>query len=278
MPSEDLERKLTLDVAKPIPIFFAHANGFPGSSYHQLFKILETECELQFIDRIGHNENYPITDNWDFLVDELIDTIKAYYNAPIFGVGHSLGGVLHYFAAIKSPELYRGIILLDSPIISRAKSLIIRLIKQLGLIDRFSPGGGGTLYRRRYWSNVEEAVRYLRAKPLFQHFNEQCLLDYVHFGMQVSPQGLSLKFQPEMEHRIYQTFPHTMGATISKLKVPLALLYGQQSRTISAYDLKIMRKKINIFLEQQMLGGHMFPLEYPNETGKVILAMIKRFL
>jgi len=49
-------------------IHFAHGNGFPSPCYRQLLSGLEKEYDVKYIDRIGHNPLYPITENWHFLV------------------------------------------------------------------------------------------------------------------------------------------------------------------------------------------------------------------
>ena len=56
---------------------------------------------------------YPPTEGWPHLVDQWIDSIHE----PVYGVGHSLGGYLNYLAAVRRPELFRAIVLLDAPII-----------------------------------------------------------------------------------------------------------------------------------------------------------------
>ena len=58
------------------------------------------------------------------------------------GVGHSLGGYLTALAAVRRPELFRAVILLDAPILGslhrqrRARSSSI-----IELIDRVTPAG-----------------------------------------------------------------------------------------------------------------------------------------
>jgi surfactin synthase thioesterase subunit len=75
-------------------IFFAHANGFPAKTYTKLFSLLEDEFEIGFIEKIGHNPKFPVTDNWDCLKNELREEIEKRYSQPIIGIGHSLGGIL----------------------------------------------------------------------------------------------------------------------------------------------------------------------------------------
>lgn len=50
---------------------------------------LRPEFDIGFLDRIGHNPHYPITDGWPHLVAETIHTIQQTYQQPVIGVGHS---------------------------------------------------------------------------------------------------------------------------------------------------------------------------------------------
>ena len=121
-------------------IHFAHANGFPSSCYRKMFSYLIDDYDLSYIDTIGHQVNYPVTDNWGYLTQELIDSIERHHDKPVIGVGHSLGGVLNYLAASQRPDLFQAVIMLDSPVYGYFKSSMIRLFKQLKLIDYITPG------------------------------------------------------------------------------------------------------------------------------------------
>ena len=58
-------------------IQFSHANGFPGSTYASLFSHLKDEFTIRYIDTLGHNPKYPVTNNWSLLANELIDAIES---------------------------------------------------------------------------------------------------------------------------------------------------------------------------------------------------------
>ena len=83
-------------------IFFAHANGFPARTYTKLFSFLEDEFEIGFIEKFGHDPNFPVTDGWTFLKDEIKNAIQKQNSAPVIGIGHSLGGILHLLAAARN--------------------------------------------------------------------------------------------------------------------------------------------------------------------------------
>jgi pimeloyl-ACP methyl ester carboxylesterase len=137
-------------------VFFAHANGFPSATYGKLFAALAPDYRVQHLEQHGHDPRFPVNDNWSNLVDELIHHLEA-NQQPIWGVGHSLGGVLHYHAALLRPELYRGVVMLDSPVLTLADKMVIRAAKRFGFIDRITPAGR-TLGRREEFLDLAEVV------------------------------------------------------------------------------------------------------------------------
>lgn len=163
-------------------IHFAHGNGFPSPCYRQLLNGLEARYDCCYIDRIGHNPQFPVTENWHYLVDEVINSIKEQSRQPVIAVGHSLGGVLSLLAAIEQPSLFRAVIMLDSPLIGRFKSSMVRLAKALGVIDRVTPAAR-TRGRRKHWQSREQLIAYLRTRVLFRTFTDECLQDYIDYGL-----------------------------------------------------------------------------------------------
>ena len=254
-------------MAKEI-IHFAHANGFPARTYTKLFSLLETDFEISFLERLGHNPEFPVTDNWHSLRDELQAEIEKRYDRPIIGVGHSLGGVLHFLVACQKPELYRQIILLDAPIISRLSSHGLHLLKLTKMIDRFSPSQM-TRSRRNLWKTREEAFLHFKQKPKFDAFDEEVLRDYIEYGTIETSKGIELFFEPQIEARIYRTIPHHLPNLRGKVSSPLIYIGGTNSREAKLAGLGFMKK--NFLTDfKQISGSHLFPFESPQATALAI--------
>src|SRR4028118_836318 len=117
-------------------IHFAHANGFPAKTYSQLFSHLADDYEIGYLERHAHNPKFPVTDGWERLRDELREAIEKRYTQKIIGVGHSLGGILHFLVAVENPELYKTIVLLDAPLISRLSGAGLKILKRTKWIDK----------------------------------------------------------------------------------------------------------------------------------------------
>jgi surfactin synthase thioesterase subunit len=254
-------------------IHFAHANGFPARTYHKLFTLLEDDFEIGFLERHGHNPKFPVTDNWKFLKDELREEIEKRYTEKIIGVGHSLGGVLHFLVAVENPELYKQIILLDAPIISRLSSHSLQFLKLTKLIDRFTPSQI-TRFRRNLWTSKQEAFEHFKKKPKFDAFDEDVLRDYVEHGLIENDKGFELFFKPAIEAKIYQTIPHHLPTLRGKLKIPAAYIGGIHSREAKLARLSFMKKHFSIDFHQ-IEGSHLFPFENPQLTAEKIKLIAK---
>jgi pimeloyl-ACP methyl ester carboxylesterase len=255
-------------------LFFAHANGFPSATYGKLFAALEPDYRVHHLEQHAHDPRFPVNDNWENLVAELLYHLET-LDEPVWGVGHSLGGVLHYHAALRRPELYRGLVLLDSPLLTLPDRWLVRAAKRFGFIDRLTPAGR-TLGRREAFTDHAEAQAYFAGKRLFRRFDPDCLDDYVRHGLTPCEQGLRLKFDPATEIGIYRSVPHSNPGRAPHLAVPLAMVRGQHSRTVLPHQIRQVRRMPR-GESLSLPGGHMFPLEQPQATAELIRGLFQRW-
>lgn len=250
------------------PLVFAHANGFPAPCYARLFAGLEKDFSIRYLPRLAHDPAYVVTDGWPQLVAELIHFIEQ-GPGPVVGLGHSLGGLLSFMAAVERPELFSGLILLDAPIIERRRARVLQLSKRWGFIDRVSPAHA-TRHRRSHWPDAATAIAHFRTRKLFRHFDPACLEDYVHQGMTADATGLQLWFDPAIESRIYCCIPHRLHSLLPRLHVPTGFIGGRRSRELRLFGLGEMRGRLPI---QLIEGGHLFPFEHPQLAAQAVLQM-----
>lgn len=258
-------------------IHFAHANGFPARTYSKLFSSLENDYEINYIERHAHNPKFPVANGWERLRDELSEELeKRYAGEKIIGVGHSLGGILHLLVAVEKPEIYRAIVLLDAPVISRLSSFGIKFLKRAGFMEKI-PLVKTTRFRRASWTDKTEALEHFKAKDKFKSFDEEVLRDYVEHGTTQNGANVNLFFKPSVEAKIYQTLPDYLPRLKGKLKIPAAYVGGTISQEARLARLSFMKKNFP-FEFRFVEGSHLFPFEKPLETARVIKETIQSIL
>lgn len=266
---------LGIDKQKLMPkdtIHFAHANSFPAGTYSKLFSFLQDDFDIAYLERHAHNPEYPVTDGWVYLAQELKHEIERRHTQPVFGVGHSLGGILHFLVAAESPELYKGIILLDAPLLSPLRGAALRLVKRFKVLERFTPTRQARL-RRNQWQNKEEAHTHFSEKEKFKRFDEDVLKDYIEHGLVKTDEGYQLAFKPEIEASIYRALPDSYASKKRKLIVPAAHIGGSESVEARLAGLNFMKKHYP-FSFHTIKGTHLFPLEQPKKTAELIETVI----
>ena len=255
-------------------IHFAHANGIPSACYRKLFDGLSDRFDIKMVPTIGTEPEYPVDDNWTSLIEQVADSIKAQCDGPVIGVGHSLGGLATFMAAHRYPELFRGIVIMDPPIINGWGALSFGFMKAIGQIDRVTPAAKSS-NRREVWSSREEAHELLGKKRLFRSFDPDCFDDYIRFGLKDCPEGVRLTIPAAVEVAVFRNTPHNSWHYRSPLKVPGALLSGAKSEFRSTGFAERMARRHAMYHEY-IEGGHMFPLEHPLQTAEHIVAEMKK--
>ena len=70
-------------------IIFSHGNSFPASTYKVMFDNLRQRgFEVDAVEKFGHDPQYPVTNNWPHLVQQLADFARDKQNqySTFFGV------------------------------------------------------------------------------------------------------------------------------------------------------------------------------------------------
>jgi pimeloyl-ACP methyl ester carboxylesterase len=260
-------------------LVFSHANSFPASTYAVLFKSLRARgFTVKAVDRYGHDPKYPVTDNWPHLVQQLHDFAAREVDKagePAFLVGHSLGGFLSLMCAARHPQLARGVLLIDSPILGGWKAKALRAAKATQLVGSISPGAVSRKRKNR-WADADAAFEHFRHKKAFARWDEQVLRDYIAYGTVDDDEGQRvLAFDRDIETAIYNTLPDHLDRLLAKhpLKCPVAFIGGLQSEEMRQVGMAMTEKltrRITL-----MDGSHLFPMEKPLATAAAIEASLR---
>lgn len=263
-------------------IVFSHANSYGAGTYGVLFKALKARgFAVRAIEKFGHDPRYPVTSNWPHLVQQLIDFTQTEVQrtgAPVWLVGHSLGGFLSLMAAAKAPQLARGVLLLDSPVLGGWRATAVGLAKYTPLVGSMSPGAVSRK-RRNQWPDQAAALAHFQGKRTFAKWDPQVLVDYIAHGTHdevVDGQTKRvLSFNRDVETAIYNTLPHNLEAMLKHhpVKCPVAFIGGLRSVEIKQVGMA-MTERVTKGRIMMLDGSHLFPMEKPEATSAAVEAAL----
>ncbi len=259
-------------------VVFSHANSYPAATYGVLFEQLRARgFTVRAVDMFGHDPAYPVTNNWPNLVRQLFDfaeaeAVKA--GEPAWLVGHSLGGFLSVMCAARHPEVARGVLMLDSPLVGGWRATALSAAKRTALVGRVSPGAISRK-RRAHWPSLEAALEHFRQKKTFARWDPRVLQDYVTHGTRAEDGERVLAFDREVETTIYNTLPDQIERLLRRhpLKCPAAFIGGTHSSELKQVGLALT-EKITHGRVMMLEGSHLFPMEKPVATAAAIEASL----
>ena len=263
---------------KPL-IHFAHANGVPAGVYRKLFAALTPEYDVISVPALGSDKRYPVDNHWRSLTQQVIDSIvRQAQGRPVIGIGHSLGGVLTFQAALKRPELFSQVIMLDPPMIMGKDCLFLHTAKTLGMInvlDKMSPAGLSKR-RRDHWDSRNQAAELLGSRGFYADFDPDCFQDYIHYALKEDQVrgGVELTISKHDEVEIFRTNPSWWWLPQKQVPVPMHLIAASKGPFIERKYPQIVQKKFGVPFSLWE-GGHMFPLEQPVALAKRIKDLIQ---
>lgn len=263
---------------KPL-IHFAHANGVPSQVYQKFFDALSDAFDVIYLPFIGTDQRYPVDNHWQSMSDQVIDSIvQKAQGRKVIGVGHSLGAVLTFKAALQRPELFEQVIMLDPPLIMGKESFALHIAKSLRLkaVDNMSPAAL-SLRRRDHWDSREQAAELLRPKGFYQDFDQQCFDDYIQYALTEDHVrgGVELTIPKMVEVDIFRTNPSLWWMPQVKPRVPMQLIVASKGPFLVRKFPQQVQKKFGIPFEI-FEGGHMFPLEHPMELAARIKNILQK--
>ena len=254
-------------------VFFAHANGFPAEVYKDLFKRLP-QFDISYISKLGHGR-YKIISSWKDLVPEIIDYFEANYTKPVWAIGHSFGAAILAFAAEQRPDLFKGLIMMDPPVLSRKIRCTMAIIQFFGISHKIMPLAKKAANRSDHFPSRAFLAEKLRNKFLFKKFSDASFNNYIKYGWKDSENRVKLSFNKDLETKIF-ALTHPFYSSV-KLSVPSYYLYatvGEIAKTRSINSIMHLFPKTKFIPIKE--GGHLFPFEETEKCVNEINAILKQ--
>ena len=260
-------------------IHFAHANGYPPGAYRSLTQ------ELAAIAPVEHMPFRPLVPgsrpedlaDWHGLADDLIRWLDEKGHEGGVGIGHSLGGVVTLLAAVRRPDLFRAIILLDPVLLPRWVYWMKWLLPQRWWEGRV-PLARIARRRRDQWPDQAAARQHLRVKSVYRGMDDPVFDDFIQAAIQPAREGVALTYSKAWEARIYATVTNPWPA-LRKVRVPTLGIRGAASDTIlPAAWRRWQRLQPGARFRQIPQAGHLVPLEQPLAVSREIHAFLSNRL
>ena len=261
------------------PLHFLHANGYPPDCYKPLFELLKTEY---------HVFGMPLRPLWD---EAKIDDIKDWQPfsddlrfflssqpAPVIGVGHSIGAIVTLRAALRDPGKFKALVLIDPVLFVPSFLFSWRIVRALGLGDKFHPLILGAQKRRRTFDDLETVFRGYRNRNIFRYMSDENLRIYIEGITRKTSDGYELIYSPEWEAHIYRTGlrDFDLWRDLPKLEVPTLFIRGAETDTFLAAAAKLVKQKQpKVRVEALDKSTHLLPLERPQAVFEIMQSFLK---
>lgn len=274
-------------MTKPIPchdfggndngrlIHFAHSNGFPPACFQQMINPLLPQYRV-----IGmhHRPLWPnsqpeeLTD-WNVVADDMIRFFDQEKLRGVVGVGHSLGAVATMFTALKRPDLFRALVLIEPvflpPHLLEMVAAHPDAANHIPLVDT-------ARRRRNNWPNRQAAFDHFRAKDAFTRWSDAALWDYVNGALVERNGAVHLAYRREWEARFYSRPPTTVWDDIPRLTHPTLAIHGADSNAIVTPSWQRWQQlQPDATFVELADSGHMVTMERPDAVAGAIINFLE---
>ena len=256
---------------------FCHANGFPPESYNEIFRQLNhppKKLVLAPLKRpFGPDEHKR---DWNHIGDEVIKDLQDLQGettpSSLFtGIGHSMGAVLLLRAAIKHPEWFKKLILIDPTFLPEPFVFISNYFPRF-LNREYHPVASKAFRRRDAWTSKQQAYDLFRQKKLFSKVSDESLWNYVNSAIEQesSETSATLRYsKPWEEHCFLKVI--NVWPLLKKCSVPIVGITGEHSELMRPAIIERWSKYSPASeIHTIKATGHLVALERPKDCAKII--------
>ena len=259
-------------------LIFLHANGYPPACYRPLFELLAGNQRVKgMLQRpLWHPGQPEDIRDWNPFSDDLLRFMdENELGAPATVVGHSLGGIVALRAALRQPQRFARLILLDPVLLPPAFIALWNLGLIFNFAHRLHPHILSARNRRREFDDLDLLFARYQRNPIFKYMTDDALRAYIA-GITRPRQngGYELIYSPEWEARVYYISvwrDMELWRGLSGIKVPMLIIRGAETDTFwESTARKVARRNPAIRIVTIERSTHLFPLEYPQKVVELI--------
>jgi pimeloyl-ACP methyl ester carboxylesterase len=250
------------------PLILLHATGFQPWLWHPLARELALDYRILAPYFCDHRRIDPEDGglSWQVLAEDITRLCKALDLERPFLAGHSMGATVLMIANALFGLPASGLILIE-PILLPPEFYRTRIRVE----DH--PLAAKAIKRTNSWRDREEAMSYLRSRPLFRGWDEEMLEIYIRQGMADDGSGgLQLACSPRQEAALFMGgMRYDPWPLLSDVSCPVCILEGEKSDNRGFVDLDRIQSLIpNCRRSVVKDAGHLIPMERPREVTRLI--------
>jgi len=271
-------------------LLHAHANGYPPEAYQSFLEpFLDTyRTRAIYLRPFWPGSDPDSLSDWRIFQNDYLAALPSEFKAAggdemLIGMGHSLGAITTLMAAIKAPERFRALVLIEPTLFPTWMGFLMRVLVFLHLFRRLHPLVRRTLRRKTSFPDQESMFQNYRKKRIFAAIPDHVLRDYVRGLAVAQPDGtVSLKYSPDWEVSIYESVGSVdryVLANLARVPCPVLVLRGERSDTLGQNTLERIARGLPRGQAVTLPSvGHLLPLEAPQQVAAVVLDFLKSVL
>lgn len=259
---------------KPV-IVFLHGNGFSGLTYKPMLDLLAEDFDLIIPDLPGHGDSghgteFNVWNDTAKFMSSVLNNLSHQMQAttPVFGLGHSYGGVITALMAGSDDRRFKKIMLLDPVVFSKGMLRVMSAGDLFGLLDN-TPLAKQARSRTTTWENKQEAYEYFHERGAFKGWREDALQAYIDNALKECDEGVTLKCPTSVEAKIFGSYPKKLWPSLRKVHAPCKILEAEKSFPFIARSVNKLTQ-LRAYSSEKVEGGHCFMQENPEMAAERI--------
>ncbi len=245
-----------------------------------MFDHLADQFDILWFDLPGHGASDNVTPfvGWNDAAERAHCAAVAtglFSGRSVYGIGHSLGGVLTLLSAHRHPQTYKSLVLLDPILFPAPMVVAARIVRAMGLTSWFNPQVKATIRRRQHWPDHAAVVEHLRRKSVFRDWTDESLQCFAHYATSASDHGVSLACHPQTETDFFAAMPDGLWRALDRVQCPVTMVMGQSSYPFALRAASAAAKRNTLLTAKFVVGSHCFMLEQPEMAAQQIIAAIE---
>ena len=252
---------------------FYAANGYPVQVYEPLMTLLSERFQLEALHNRAQWPNIGKPSKhvrWQTYANDLIHFLDSRHDAPIIGIGHSMGATSTIFAAAERPDLFSRLILIEPAALTQQKSWLVNRIP-LSLRRKYIQPGKSTLTRRNRWQSRSVLRGQIEKWSSLEGINQSALDSFANHLVVDKEDEVGLAFPREWEAHNY-FHPSPIWAKLKKVKCPITVIRSEAGMFFSE-EMWAHWKKIRPQDQIEYIPGygHLLPLQAPELCAEEII-------